>query len=86
MQMKAAYLEAMREQAPQMFNRLRKTGALDQFVQKKGLEAQKLYEDLTSGADKLPNGEVKDPQIRRSAEEQVLATLIDFPDETQNAA
>lgn len=83
MEFKVAYLEAMRQQAPQMFNRLRKTGALDAHVQKVAKQASELFEMLTADEPKLPNGLPKSPVAIREAEEQVLATLIDFPqDET----
>ena len=78
MQFKETYLRAMREQAPQMFNDLRKTGAMESHLQRKTEEAYALYRQLTAGAEKLPNGEVKDPQVRHAAEEQVLATLVEF--------
>ena len=81
MDFKGPYLQAMREQAPTMFNRLVKTGALDQFVQKRSEEAHALYDQLTKDAAKLPNGVVSDPQIDRTAQEQVLATMLEFPEQ-----
>lgn len=83
MEFKVAYLEAMRSQAPQMFNRLRRTGALDAHVQKKAEEASRMFEELTADEPKLPNGLPRSPVAIREAEEQVRATLIEFPqDET----
>lgn len=81
MEFKGPYLRAMREQAPKMFNRLRRTGALSKHVQDKSKEAHELFNQLTEGAPKLPNGLPEQP-FRREAEEQVLAQLIEFPPET----
>ena len=78
MEFKSPYLQAMREQAPRMFNRLRRTGALDKHVQDKTAEAHRLFRELTANAPKLPNGLVEQPH-RREAEQAVLTTLIEFP-------
>jgi hypothetical protein len=78
MEFKGPYLQAMRQQAPQMFNRLRRTGALDKHVQDKTAEAHRMFNDLTANAPKLPSGQPKEPWARE-AEEQVLAALIEFP-------
>lgn len=78
MEFKGPYLQAMREQAPKMFNRLRRTGALDAHLQKKTEEAHRLFDDLTAKAPKLPSGYPREPWAR-DAERQVLETLIEFP-------
>jgi len=75
------YLQAMREQAPKMFNRLRRTGALNAHVEQKLTEASQLFDDLTADAPKLPSGLPEQPHLRE-AEEQVFATLIEFPSES----
>ena len=80
MEFKHPYLLAMREQAPKMFNQLRKTGAMEAHLQEKSEEAHKLLEYLTVDAPKLPNGLTKQPYLRE-AKEQVLATLIEFQSE-----
>lgn len=80
MEFKGPYLQAMRERAPRMFNRLRRTAALEGHLNQKGAEAQRMYEELTADAPKLPNGLPEQP-YRRQAEEAVLATLIEFPPE-----
>ncbi len=80
MEFKYPYLLAMREQAPKMFNRLRKTGALDAHVQEKSKEAHALLDYLTADAPKLPGGQPED-QYRSRAERQVLEQLIEFPSE-----
>lgn len=82
MEFKGPYLMAMREQAPKTFNRLRRTGALEAHLRKKGEEAQRMFEELTAGAPKLPNGLPEQPH-RREAEQAVLATLIEFPPEDE---
>ena len=78
------YLEAMRQQAPKMFNRLRRTGALEAFAKKKAIEASQMYRTLTADAPRDAAGLVKQPQ-HREAEEIVRALLIEFPpdDETE---
>ena len=78
MEFKLAYLNAMRDQAPAMFNELRRTGALDAFVQEKALEAHRMFRQLTANAPKGPAGLVKQPYMRE-AEELVFAALIEFP-------
>ncbi len=79
MEFSGPYQEAMRDQAPQMFNRLRKTGALKAHVSQKAAEARRLYAQLAEGLERLPSGLVKGPHNRRQIEEQVFATLIEFP-------
>lgn len=79
MDFKGPYLEAMRDQAPAMFNRLNRTGALDKFVQDRSVEAHELYEKLTKGEARTQSGVVIDPQARQNAEEQVRAVMLDFP-------
>ena len=80
MEFKLPYLLAMREQAPKMFNQLRRTGAMDAHLQEKSKEAHKLFDYLTANAPKLESGLPKQPYLRE-AEEQVFATLIEFPSE-----
>ena len=80
MEFKGPYLLAMREQAPKMFNRLRRTGAMDPHLQEKSKEAHRLFDQLTSNAPKLPGGYPRNPYASR-AERQVLETLIEFPSE-----
>lgn len=81
MEFKGPYLYAMRERAPKMFNRLRRTGALNKHLQDKSREAHQMFRMLTEGAPTLPNGYPRDPEARE-AEQQVLETLIEFPSET----
>ena len=80
MEFKGPYVFAMREQAPKMFNRLRRTGAMDAHLQEKSTEAHRMLEELTATAPKHPNGLTKEPWLRE-AEEQVRALLIEFPSE-----
>lgn len=81
MEFKKIYLTAMREQAPRMFNELRRSGALDGHVAMKWKQASSIYQSLITGADLLPSGIPEDLQIMRSAEEQTLAAMLEFPDE-----
>ena len=56
MEFKGPYLLAMREQAPKMFNRLRRTGAMDSHLQEKSEEAHRLFDYLTENSPKEKNG------------------------------
>lgn len=76
MEFKGPYLMAMRDQAPKMFRELRRTGALDAHVQKKAVEAQRLFEEIAGPNPTLPK--------RREAEDLVRGTLIEFPDDAMN--
>ena len=73
MEFKEPYLLAMRESAPEMFMQLRKSGQLEQHLQEKSVQAHQLLRELLSHS---PNPSLPE---RREAEEQVRATLIDFP-------
>ncbi len=79
MEFKLPYLIAMREQAPKMFNRLRRTGALSAHLKAKSAEAHRMYEELAKGKPKLPNGLVRSASDLQQIEELVFAALIEFP-------
>jgi hypothetical protein len=79
MEIKEQYLLAMCEQAPKVFNELRRSGAMDAHLQKKSEEAATMFKQLASGEKKLPNGEIANPTRRREIEEQVRQALIEFP-------
>jgi hypothetical protein len=68
---KEPYLLAMREQNPQMFMQLRRSGQLDQHLRERSAQAHQLLAELLS---RHPNPGLPE---RRAAE--VRATLIDFP-------
>ena len=53
---KLPYVPAMREQAPQMFNELRRSGQMDKFVQERGLEASRMLHELLAGKPLTPGG------------------------------
>jgi len=80
MEFKVPYVLAMRERAPKMFNRLRRTGAMDAHLQQKSLEAHRMFEELTADAPKLPSGYPRNLHALR-AEQIVFETLIEFPTE-----
>ncbi|WP_298725740.1 hypothetical protein [uncultured Ferrovibrio sp.] len=82
MEFRIAYLEAMRRQAPKMFNQLQRSGTLDEHVQAKSAEAHAMLADLLRDAPKLPSGAPKDPAAAKLAEEAVMNALIEFPSET----
>lgn len=75
----SSYLEAMRDQAPQMFNKLRRTGALKAHVSQKAKEASVLFEELAAKMPKLPSGALRSPSDQQQVQEQVFATMIEFP-------
>ncbi len=79
MEFSLPYQLAMRDQAPKMFNRLRRTGVLAAHVKAKAAEARRLYAQLAEGLERLPSGLVKGAHNRQQIEEQVFATLIEFP-------
>ena len=80
MEFKLPYVLAMRDQAPKMFNQLRRTGVMDAHLQEKSLEAHRMFKDLTKDSPKLESGLPELP-YRREAERAVLDTLIEFPSE-----
>jgi len=79
MEFKEPYLLAMRDRAPKMFNRLRRTGAMNAHLQAKSLEAHRMYEELAKGKERLPSGLVRSASSRQQIEEQVFAALIELP-------
>ncbi len=81
MEFSLAYQLAMREQAPRMFNRLRRTGALGAHVKAKSADARQMYDELAKDKPKLPNGQVRSASDLQQIEEQVFAALIEFPPE-----
>jgi len=82
MEFKLPYLQAMRQQAPKMFNRLSREGTLMAFVDQKAAEASKLFHELTANAPKGPGGYPKEPEATEAAE-QVMAVMLDFPKHEQ---
>ena len=87
MEFKSPYVHAMRDQAPKMLNQLVRSGQIDSHLQEMSTKAHRMLKELTAGAPKDSGGVTEQP-YRREAEEQVRATLIDFPsqDETPTAA
>ncbi len=79
MEFQETYLKAMADQAPQMFNRLRRSGAMDSHLKQKTAEAYKMLRDLLEAAEKTPSGLAILPSARAEAERQVLETLVEFP-------
>jgi hypothetical protein len=79
MEFKLPYLQAMRSQAPKMFNRLSRSGELEAFVQAKAEEASRLFHEMTENAPKEKGGYPKEPQASEAIE-QVMAVMLDFPE------
>ena len=79
MEFSLPYQLAMREQAPKMFNWLRRTGALSAHLKAKSAEAHRMFDDLAKDKPKLPNGALRSPSDQQQIVEQVFAALIEFP-------
>jgi hypothetical protein len=73
------YLQAMRQQAPGMFNELARAGKLETFAHQKSVEAHRLLNELLAPEPKGVDGLPKDPQALRLAEERVMGEMLDFP-------
>ncbi len=82
MEFRVPYLLAMQEQNPKMYRRLKASGELERFVQLKADEARRLFLELTKDAPKNPGGFPSLPWARE-AEEQVLAMMLEFPDDSE---
>ena len=78
MEFRLPYMQAMRQQAPKMFNRLSREGKLQAFVDEKAKEASRLFEELTKDAPKEKGGYPKEPQASE-AQEAVMAAMLEFP-------
>ena len=78
MEFRLPYMQAMRQQAPKMFNRLSREGKLQAFVDEKAKQASDLFQELTKDAPKEKGGSPKEP-FASEAIEAVMQTLIDFP-------
>jgi hypothetical protein len=82
MEFKLPYMQAMRQQAPKLFNRLSRSGGLEAFVNEKAQEASKLFHELTANAPKEAGGYPKEPEASEAIE-QVMAVMLDFPKDEQ---
>ncbi len=73
MDFKTPYLLALAERDPKLFMELRRSGQLDDHLRQKQLQARELKAQLLARHSRPSMAE------EREAEEQVFATLIDFP-------
>lgn len=78
MEFRLPYMQAMRQQAPKMFNRLNREGKLQAFVDEKAAEASRLFHELTANVPKTMGGYPREPEAREAAE-QVMAIMLEFP-------
>jgi len=78
MEFRLSYMQAMRQQAPKMFNRLNREGKLQAFVDEKAKEASRLFEELTKDAPKEKGGYPKEPQASEAIE-AVMSQMLEFP-------
>ena len=79
MNFKGPYMQAMRQQAPRMFNELARSGKLEERVQQKSEEAHQMLWDLLAPEPKGPDGLPRDLNALRLAEEWVLGEMLNFP-------
>ena len=79
MEFSQPYVLAMREQAPKLFNQLRRTGALPAHLKAKSAEAHRMYDQLAADLPKLENGLLRSPSDHQQIQEQVRGLLIEFP-------
>ena len=79
MEFKYPYLMAMREQAPRMFNQLRRTGMMDAHLQQKSDQAHQMLREMLAREPKDAAGIVRNPQAQQAAEERGRAMLTEFP-------
>jgi hypothetical protein len=77
MDFRAQYLQAMRDQAPDLFKQLTKSGQLIEQASLKARQAGKMFRNLTRDAPRDKAGELS-LQASREAEEQVKAALSEF--------
>ena len=79
MTFKGPYMQAMRQQPPQMFNELVRSGQLEAHVRKKSEEAHQMLRDPLAPEPKGVDGLPGDPQAQRLAEERMLGEMLNFP-------
>ena len=60
-----------------MFNELRRS--VEEFLQMMSEQAHEMLDSLLAGEEKGPSGQPLDRQVRRIAEEQVFAAMLEFP-------
>ena len=82
MEFRLPYLQAMRQQAPKLFNQLSREGKLMAYVDEKAAEASRLFHELTANAPKEQGGYPKEPEASEAIE-QVMAVMLDFPKHEQ---
>lgn len=82
MEFKLQYLQAMRQQAPKLFNQLSREGKLQALAEEKAQQASALFAELTKDAPKEKGGYPMEPFASQAAE-AVMQTLIDFPNHEQ---
>jgi hypothetical protein len=82
MEFRLSYLQAMRQQAPKLFNQLNREGKLQAYLDEKAAEASRLFHELTANAPKEQGGYPKEPEASEAIE-QVMAVMLDFPKHEQ---
>lgn len=80
MEFKLPYAQAMRQQAPKMFNQLCRSGQFEAHLQAKSHEAHAMLKEILAQAPLDKYGKPT-MQAEREAEEQVFAAMLDFPPE-----
>ena len=77
MELRRILMEALADSDPKEFNRLSRSNQLEPWIQAKGKAAMELFDQLTKDQPKTQDGVVRDPQARRTAEETVIAQMVE---------
>ena len=78
MNLKFMYLQAMRDQNPKMFRRLKANGTLDRRAKEAAIEGERMYRSLLETRADPPTMADK-----RECEEIVRAEILQFPDDDE---
>lgn len=80
------YRQAMQAQAPAMFNELTHSGRMPTHLREKAEEANRLLTGLCQGLNLGPDGYPVDRSAYQAAVEQVLAVMLEFPQESRETS
>jgi hypothetical protein len=78
---RAMFLQALRDQEPEQYKRLSKSGELDQYVTLKLREAARLFDELATGMPRDARGDLP-LHLQRETEEYLRAEMLQFMSET----
>lgn len=83
MDIKIPYLDAMRERAPKMFLELCRAKEIDAHASAVSKEGHRILDEILASEPRTPDGRVINERAEREAEEQVLAMMLEFPEENE---